>query len=218
MKMEKRLLRQVVLVFLAVLLTVPSFTFAQEKKAAPKPPSKVELQLARRNLWQGHIFWVRNVVLMTKLGDKDAAKVAEEQVVQNAKDIAGSITPFYGKEASDKLFSLLAGHYEGVKDYMNAAFSGNKDGKTKAMDKMKKNADEIATFLSSANPNWPKDALMSALTAHMGFHMAQIDEMNAKNFSGEAKTWEGMKKQVNQIADVLASGIHKQFGSKGKSK
>jgi len=215
--MEKRLFRLVVLVLMAVLLAVPSFTFAQEKKSAPKPPSKVELQLALRNLWQGHIFWVRNVVLMTKLGDKEAAKVAEEQVVQNAKDIANSITPFYGKEAADKLFSLLAGHYGAVKDYMNAVFTGNKDAKTAASDKMKKNVDEIATFLSSANPkNWPKDALMAALMAHMGFHMAQIDEINAKSFSGEAKTWEGMKNQVNQIADVLAGGISKQFGSKAK--
>ena len=215
--MEKRLFRLFVLVLMAVLLAVPSFTFAQEKKAVPKPPSKVELRLALRNLWQGHIFWVRNVVLMTKLGDKDAAKVAEEQVVQNAKDIANSITPYYGKEASDKLFNLLAGHYGAVKDYMNAVFAGNKDAKATATDKMKKNVDEIATFLSSANPqNWPKDTLVSALMAHMGFHMAQIDEINAKNFSGEAKTWEAMKNQVNQIADVLASGISKQFGSKTK--
>ena len=215
--MEKRLFRLFVLVLMAVLLAVPSFTFAQEKKSAPKPPSKAELQLALRNLWQGHIFWVRNVVLMTRLGDKEAAKVAEDQVVQNAKDIANSITPYYGKEASDKLFNLLAGHYGAVKDYMNAVFAGNKDAKATATDKMKKNVDEIATFLSSANPkNWPKDAITSALMAHMGFHMAQIDEINAKNFSGEAKTWEAMKNQVNQIADVLASGISKQFGSKTK--
>jgi hypothetical protein len=50
--------------------------------------------------------------------------------------------------------------------------------------------------------------------AHMGFHMAQIDEINAKNFSAEAKTWEGMKNQVYQIADVLAQGIANQFGPK----
>ncbi len=217
-KMKRSLLKPVVLILMAMFLAVPSFTFAQEKKPAPRQISKIELQLALRNLWQGHIFWVRNVVLMTKLGDKEAAKVAEEQVVQNAKEIANAMIPYYGKEASEKLFSLLAGHYAAVKEYMNAVFSGNKEEKTKATDKMKKNAEEIAAFLSSANPNWPKDALMSALMAHIGFHMAQIDEINAKNFSAEAKTWEEMKNQVNQIADVLAVGIYKQFGSKGKSK
>jgi dsDNA-binding SOS-regulon protein len=215
--MEKRILRLAVLAFLVLALTVPSLTLAQMKGPAVKPPSSVGLRQALRDLWIGHIFWVRNVVLTTKFGDKEAAKVAEDQVVQNAKDIANSITPYYGKEASDKLFSLLAGHYAAVKDYMNAVFTGNKEAKAIATDKMKKNADEIATFLSSANPkNWPKEALVSALMAHVGFHMAQIDEINAKNFSAEAKTWEGMKNQVNQIADVLAQGIANQFGSKNK--
>ncbi len=84
-----------------------------------------------------------------------------------------------------------------------------------AMDKMTKNADEIATFLSSANPkNWPKEALVSALAAHGGYHMAQNNEFNAKNFSAEAKTWEAMKNQVYGIADTLSEGIVKQFSQR----
>jgi hypothetical protein len=45
----------------------------------------VDLQLALRDLWAGHIFWVRNMVLTTKYNDADAAKVAEGKVVENAK-------------------------------------------------------------------------------------------------------------------------------------
>ncbi len=214
--MQTRKFKLIALALMAFLLAVPSFTLAQEKKAAPKSPSRVQLQLALRDLWIGHIFWVRNGVLMTKLGDKEAAKAAEEQVVQDAKDIANSITPFYGKEASDKLFTLLAGHYGAVKDYMNAAFSGNNDAKKAAAEKINKNAGEIATFLSSANPNWPKQTLLAALVAHGGHHMAQIDAINAKDFASEAKIWSGMKSHIYTIADVLAGGIAKQFGSKTK--
>ena len=47
-----------------------------------------------------------------------------------------------------------------------------------------------------------------------GFHMAQLGQINAKNFSAEAKTWEGMKNQINQVADFLADGIIKQFPQK----
>ncbi len=46
---------------------------------------------------------------MTRLGDMEAPKIAEEQVVQDAKDIANAIVSFYGKDAGDKLFTLLAG-------------------------------------------------------------------------------------------------------------
>ncbi len=200
-----------------LLLIAPTPSFAKAKMAAAKVPQKIELRLALRDLWAGHIFWVRNVVMATKYGDTDAAKVAEAEVVQNAKDLANSISPYYGKDASDKLFKLLAGHYGAVKEYMNAAFSGNKEAKDAAVDKLKKNAGEIAEFLSSANPkNWPKETLLSALIAHGGHHIAQIDQISAKDFASEAKTWDAMKKHVNVIADVLADGIVKQFPGKFK--
>lgn len=197
------------------MLSIPFSSYAQGSSGAVPLNSKtVELRLALRGLWEDHIFWVRNVVLMTKLGDKNAAKVAEDQAVQNAKDISKAIVPYYGKEAGDKLFGLLAGHYGAVKDFMNADFSGKKDAKTAAMNKMLKNADEIATFLSSANPNWPKDAVLGALKTHGGYHMSQIEQINAKNFAGEAKTWSSMKAQIDQVGDILADGIVKQFPQK----
>ncbi len=215
MAMVRKISTMLGLTLTILLLLSPSFASAKEKMAGPGHTSKrVELKLALRDLWLGHIFWVRNVVFETKYGDAEAVKVAEAQVVQNAKDLAASISPYYGKDASDKLFTLLAGHYGAVKEYMNASFAGNKDAKDAAVEKLKKNADEIATFLSSANPNWPKEVLLSALIAHGGHHLAQIDAVSAKDFSSEAKTWDTMRAHVYVIAGVLADGIVKQFPKK----
>ncbi len=213
--MKKNLLLIFIAALAALVLMVPPNSFAAEKQGMGKmSPNRVELSKTLRDLWVGHIFWVRNVVLMTKLGDTAAAKVAEGQVVQNARDIANSIVPFYGKDAGDKLFTLLAGHYGAIKEYMTADFAGNKDAKTAAIDKLNKNAEEIATFLSSANPNWPKSTILPALLAHAGQHVAQINAINQKDFATEAKIWNEMKMHVYVIADVLASGIAKQFGPK----
>lgn len=201
---------------LLLLAPAPSFAKAKMMGGAPIPQKVEQLKLGLRELWGGHIFWVRNVVLETKYGDADAAKVAEAEVVRNAKDLANSISPYYGKEASDKLFGLLAGHYGAVREYMTAAFADNKGAKNAAVDKLKKNAGEIADFLSSANPKWSKDILLSALMAHGGHHVGQIDAIAVKDFASEAKTWDAMKKHVNVIADVLADGIVKQFPGKFK--
>jgi hypothetical protein len=199
----------------ASIILADSYSFAKAKEnPATWTPKATELRLAMRNLWEDHIFWVRNVVLTTKLGDTAAAKVEEEQVVKDAREIANAVIPYYGKDAGNKLFNLLAAHYGAVKDCMNAVYSGNKEAKNVAMDKMNKNADEIATFLSSANPNWPKAALLSALAAHAGYHMAEIDAINAKDFPSEAKTWGAMKAQVDGIADTLTEGLVKQFPQK----
>ena len=196
-----------------VLATAPSF--AKGKMAPCVETSKAEaLKLSFRNLWTDHVFWVRNMVLATEYKDKAAAKVAEDRVVEDAKNIANSIAPYYGKEASDKLFTLLGGHYAAIKDYMNATFAGNKMARETAANMLKKNADEIATFLSSANPNWSKGALESALIAHVGHHMAEINEISKKDYADDAKTWEAMKGHVDAIAGVLSDGIVKQFPAK----
>lgn len=213
--MAKRLFKMAAIFFGILIMLAAPYSFAKEKKEAVKFNHKtVELQLTLRDLWVGHIFWVRNVVQETKYGDADAAKVAEDKVVENAKAIGDAIASIYGKEAGDKLFSLLAGHYGAVKDYMTAAFAGNADAKSAAIEKLKKNAEEIATFLSSANPNWPKQTLVGLLMAHGAHHIAQIDQISIKDFSAEAKTWDDMKKHIYVIADALAGGIVKQFPKK----
>ena len=198
-----------------VLFTGP-FAFAAKKAGhAGLTPKTVELKLALRDLWIGHIFWVRNVVLETKAGKAEAAKVAEEKVVENARAIADAIVPIYGKEAGDKLFGLLAGHYGAVKGYMITAFANDEGSKDASVDKIKANVEEIAVFLNSANPkNWPKDSLMGLLIAHGVHHVVQIDQINSKDVTAEAKTWDDMKGHIYTIADTLADGIVKQFPKK----
>ncbi len=209
--MPKRMIVQLLVVAMAAMLAASPAVAAVKKESM----KAVDLQLTLRDLWVGHIFWVRSVVFATKAGDADAAKVAEENVVANAKAIAGAVAGFYGKEAGDKLFDLLAGHYGAIKEYLTASMAMDQDGKTKAVDKLKANATEIATFLNGANPkNWPKDTLVSLLLAHGGHHISQIDAVVAKDYGAEATTWEAMKKHIYTIADALAGGIEKQFPKK----
>jgi hypothetical protein len=173
---------------------------------------------ALRDLWIGHVFWVRNVVTASFVGDQAAIAVAEGQVVANAKAIAGSIEPFYGAAAKDKLFELLAGHYGTVKAYLDATLAKDSAKQSVATDSLLANAKEIAVFLSGANPNLPKDALEGLLQAHGGHHIAQIQQLQAKDFAAEAQTWADMTQHMYVIADALGGAIAKQFPDKFVSK
>ena len=186
---------------------------------APEPASVVSVKLAdtraaMRDLWIGHVFWVRNVVDARFEGDAAAAGAAERQVVANAKSIAGAIEPFYGKAASDQLFTLLAGHWGAIKGYLDATVAGDKPGADASFKALLKNADEIAVFLGGANPNLPVDVLKGLLTAHGSHHVQQIGEFKAGQFDAEAKTWAAMTHHMYVIADALADGIAKQFPDK----
>lgn len=173
-----------------------------------------ETKSALRDLWLGHVFWVRNVVISAISGDKSAEKTAETEVVANAKAIAASIEPFYGAAAKDKLFGLLAGHYGAVKAYLEASLAKDSAKQAAAVDKLGSNAAEIATLLSGANPNLPKDAVLGLLQAHGGHHIAQIQQLQAADFAGEAKTWSDMTRHMYIIADALGGAIAKQFPEK----
>jgi hypothetical protein len=173
-----------------------------------------ETKAALRDLWVGHIFWVRGVVFATIAKNGSAASAAEQATVANAKEIAGAIAPFYGQPASDQLFSLLAGHYGAVKEYLDAAVKQDTSGGATATDHLTANAQEIAAFLSGANPNLPKDALEELLMAHGGHHLQQIQEVQAGQFEKEAATWSAMKGHIYVIADALTDALAKQFPEK----
>lgn len=187
---------------------------ATEDAPAMVPVKLTDTRAALRDLWIGHIFWVRNVVDATFEDDEAAAKAAESQVVANAKAIAGSIEAFYGKAASEKLFTLLAGHWGAIKGYLDATHAGDDAKADAAFKDLLKNADEIAAFLGGANPNLPVDVLKGLLTAHGSHHVQQIKQFEAKQFDAEAKTWAAMTSHMYVIADALADGIAKQFPDK----
>ncbi len=181
---------------------------------APAAAKVGETAAALRDLWVGHVFWVRNVVVDTVAANKEGAAAAEKEVVANAKRIAAAIEPYYGKEASDKLFGLLAGHYGTVKEYLEASVAGNAARQDAALKNLTGNAAEIAKFLSAANPNLPFDTLNGLLLAHGGHHVQEIRQLQNKQYAEEAQTWEAMRQHMYVIADALAGAIAKQFPAK----
>jgi hypothetical protein len=183
-------------------------------KSTARDQKTFQTAVALRDLWLGHIFWVRNVSVAAIDKNEPAIKAAEKQAVANAQALAASIEPFYGAAAKDKFFELLAGHYGAVKAYLVAAVAGDVSAQAKATQFLASNADEIATFLSQANPYLPKDAVQGLLLAHGGHHIQQIQQLRDRNYDAEAQTWEEMKTHVYQIADATADALAKQFTKK----
>lgn len=193
-------------------LAAPAVAQHASHDAAPASTSKFsQTDAALRDLWVGHVFWVRNVVASTLDGNAAAAKAAENEVVANARAIAAAIEPFYGKAAADKLFGLLAGHYGAVKQYLEATTAGNTAKQDAASQALIANAGEIATFLSGANPHLPFDAVNGLLLAHGGHHLQEIQQFKDRQYAAEAQTWAAMTKHMYVIADALTGALAQQF-------
>ena len=191
-------------------LALPHTSSATTPAAADRA-SIPQTQMALRDLWVEHIFWIRSYVLATHASDQAQSKDAEAEVIANATALAGTIAPFYGQAASDALLKLLAGHWGAVRDYNTATLEKSKSGQDKAVANLTKNAHDIAKFLSGANPNLPEDAVYSLLLGHGGHHVTQINQIASNDFRDEAATWHVMRKHMLVISDAIANGIVKQF-------
>lgn len=204
-----RSLSVLVLILMSVACTTP-----QTSVATASPTKVADTKAALRDLWLGHILGIRNVAVATMDKNAAARESAEKSVVANAEQIAKSIEPFYGKPASDKLFSLLAGHYGAIREDLDATVAGNAAQQETAIKALTANAGEISTFLSGANPYLPKDAVMGLLTAHAAHHIQQFQQLKAGEYAQEAETWNGMKKHIYVVADALTGALAQQFPAK----
>jgi hypothetical protein len=212
--MKSLAIRLAALSLFALSLASPLAVSANDAAATANPAKVAATQAALRDLWVGHIFWVREVSRAVADKNSAATQLAEQQAVANAKAIAGSIEPFYGKPATEQLFKLLAGHYTAIKSHAIANAARNTADGKKAVDALTANANEIAVFLSGANPNLPEATLKQLLAAHGGHHVQQNQQLAAKDYAGEARTWEAMKTHIYTIADALGGALAKQFPAK----
>ena len=198
------------------ILILTSLAVARPSAAATPAASAdsaavLRTNMALRDLWVEHIFWIRSYVLATHAGDEAQRKIAETEVVSNAKALAGTITPFYGQAAADGLLELLAGHWGAVRDFNTATLAKSKSGQDKAVANLTSNARAIATFLSGANPYLPEEAVFGLLASHGGHHVAQINQIASGDFQGEAETWHAMRKHMLVIADAIGDALARQF-------
>src|SRR5437588_12539249 len=139
---------------------VPSATAAGSSSKIDQNSSVVptgmatNLVLGLRDLWVDHIVYTRNYIISFVAGLSDSNVVAQ-RLLKNQEDIGNAIKPFYGEPAGTKLTGLLKDHILGAVAILKAAKTGNSTGAASAEKKWYENADQIATFLASANHNLP---------------------------------------------------------------
>ena len=150
--------------------------------------------------------------MLNNVTENPAARdAAEKEVLANAKQIASTITPFYGKAASETLFSILVIGYGAVREYSETTIAGNKRRQEAALAHFASNADDIAVFLSGVNPYLPQDTVRALVAVHGAQHVLQINQLQEKDYAHVGATWPAMRQHAQIIADTLATALVKQF-------
>lgn len=185
--------------------------------AAPTPGiSQGELTLrdGMRKLWEDHITWTRLYIVEAVGGAKGVNDTAA-RLLKNQEDIGNAIKPYYGGDAGNKLTALLKEHIMGAVDVLAAAKAGDNKKVEAASAKWYKNGDDIAAFLSGANPqSWPLNAMRDGMKMHLDLTLAEAVAQLQGKYSESITDYDKVHEHILGLADLLSKGIITQFPDK----
>lgn len=175
-----------------------------------------ELSKSMRHLWAEHVVWTR-IYIIAAIADQPDAGAASGRLLANQQQIGKAIAPYYGEEAGAKLASLLKDHILVAVDVVKAARAGDQAGLKDADRRWHDNAAELATFLSTANPGWPRGDLLSMLNEHLELTTREATARLKKDWEDDVRTFDRIFAQAMMMADTLTEGIVKQFPDRFRS-
>lgn len=172
--------------------------------------SEMTLHDAMRKLWADHVWYTREYIVAAVSGDA-GAQTSLTRLLKNQEDIGNAIAPYYGSAAGAKLTDLLKQHISIAGELVAAAKAGDNAKVTNADMRWHQNAADIATFLSGANPNWSRDALLSMLNTHLSLTTQEATARIQNRWGDAISTFDQIFNQAMEMADALSSGITRQF-------
>lgn len=179
---------------------------SQQKKIDP-----LLFQQAVRKLWEDHVTWTR-VYIIAALADLPEADAAAQRLLQNQVDIGNAIKPFYGDQAGEQLTSLLRDHILIAADLLAAAKAGDTAGFEDANARWYDNANQIAAFLNSANPDhWSLDEMQAMMKDHLDLTLQEATARLNQDWQADVAAYDEIHAQILHMADMLAGGIIEQF-------
>lgn len=201
-------MKRLALVVPAALLVLATPAAVAAHEAAPL--TQAGLRADMRKLWEDHVTYTAFFYTAAIGGGDDAGKLAE-RLLRNQDDIGDAVKPFYGKEAGNALASLLRDHILIAAELVKAAKAGDAAAQERATKKWYGNADDIAAFLSAANPHWPRKALTEMLQGHLAMTTDAVVAKLHHDTAGAIAAYDKGHEHMLMVADALSSGIVKQF-------
>ncbi|HEX7527345.1 MAG TPA: hypothetical protein VF327_13605 [Gaiellaceae bacterium] len=181
--------------------------------ASPTPVSAkaFALHTAMDKLWEDHITWTRMVIVDFAAALPDL-KTAEIRLLRNQTDIGNAIKPYYGAAAGNKLTSLLRTHILEAVPVLTAAKAGDKTKLTQALDAWHANGQQIAAFLTKANPvDWPLAMTTTMMKHHLALTTKEAVARLQGNWTTDVAAYDQVHAEILQMADMLSTGITHQF-------
>ncbi|OGI00546.1 MAG: hypothetical protein A2Y25_00055 [Candidatus Melainabacteria bacterium GWF2_37_15] len=200
-------------VFTVKICTAQQMPTPDAKTNVNSQTSACDFRVMNRKLWSDHVTWTRMYIISALANLKDA-DYTSDRLLRNQQEIGNSIKPFYGEEAGNKLADLLKQHILLAVKIVDYAKAGKKAELEAEEKKWFANADDIAAFLSSANPNLSEKAVTDMLYEHLKVTKQEVVYRLNGDYKSDIEAYDIVLDDILEMSDAISEAIVKQFPNK----
>lgn len=166
---------------------------------------------AMRELWADHMQWTYATV-KDFFHNQDALPDTLDRLLQNQVFLGDAIAAYYGDDAGQALTDLLTEHIQLAVPVLTAAQAGDDVALQSGLDDWYANAQDIADFLTGANPDsWPAGTTSEMMKAHIDTTVAYSVDLLKGDYAKSIADYDIAFNHMMDMADALSAGIIAQF-------
>jgi hypothetical protein len=179
--------------------------------SAESKQSAAEFRADMRQLWEEHIVYTR-LFIVSFAADLPDLEATTNRLLANQTDIGDAVKPFYGEEGGAALTELLREHILDAADLLAAAKAGDTASFDAAKVAWYDNADRIAQFLNTANPdNWPLEETQHHMRMHLDLTLDEAAHQLGGDYAQSIADYDAVHLAILEMSDYLSQGIIDQF-------
>jgi len=163
-----------------------------------------------RKLWEQHANWTA-MVMLGITHDLPETELMAQRLLRNPLDFAAAMQPFFGDEAARNFANLLTQHLMLADELMRAAKAGDSNRAADADRRWRQNAEDMADFLASINPEWHEDDWDAMFEEHLDLISANMADLLSGNYEESIRGFDDIGDQALEMADAMSDGIIMQF-------
>ena len=171
---------------------------------------QTELIGTMRLLWSQHVYWTRFFIISTAENLSDIEEVTE-RLLENPKDFAMALKPYYGVKTTQQFQTLLTEHLKIGGDLVVAAKKADTVKENELRRQWYENADEIAAFLACVNPFWCENKWRTMLYSHLEMTEKEVGLRLSKEYRKDIAMFGQIETEAMKMADEMSAGIIRQF-------
>lgn len=159
-----------------------------------------------RQLWEQHVYWTRFFIISTAASLTDPGPVTD-RLLQNPKDFARALTPFFGARTAGQFGDLLTEHLEIggelVTDLKNRETAKADDARRRWY----ASADAISAFLAGINTCWSEDKWRELFYSYLEMTEKEAALRLQGDYTADIRMFGLIETEALRMADYMYCGL-----------